>query len=44
MAAQTYHDEIAPRSSLPGSSTGASEYKVSAIRRTVAWVRHGAPK
>ena len=43
-AAQTYHDEIAPRSSFPGSSTGASAYSVLTMARTVPCVRSGAPK
>src|SRR6202034_1603310 len=43
-AAQTYHDEMAPRSSLPGSSTGASAYSVLAMARTNFCVSSGAPK
>ena len=43
-AAHTYHEESAPRSSLPGSSTGASAYSVVTMERTAPWVWSGAPK
>src|SRR5215471_14975967 len=41
--AHTYHDDIAPRSSLPGSPPGVGVYSSDWMRRTVACVSHGAP-
>src|SRR5437763_7009880 len=41
MAAQTYHADMAPRSSWPGIPSGALDHNVFTTSRTVSWVLYG---
>jgi hypothetical protein len=43
MADHTYHDDISPRSSLPGIPWGESLHSSTIAWRTVCCVFHGSP-